>query len=882
MADMKAEELARIIELNREATKTTQELEIAVESLRGRFELRNELLKKEAELDDARIRRDTTLLEILKQTETQRLAAIGNIDTEIAKQTSLIESQQRIIDADKERIRGIKARLTAGEAVGDKELEMFSRAEARTQAANNIIEEAKKRQEALTESKTNYTEVVGELNEAEKENLKNLTEENLKLVDLKKATDSLTASMTQSLQTAAGVNTQFSGLISTMANSTGIMGGMGALLKSTGESFRALFNPVNMLSTIITFAISNFQRFYETIFRVTRELGTTVASGFNAAAAAGSRMGIAMEAQAATANSLAASFVNLGNKQREQTTELLVASYEMQRFGIGASESVTILSGFQRSLGLSSEQSAELATSLVHTARGLGLTSDAVKGLANNMEQFIGYGSRANEVMKETLEVSSRFGIGTDAIAKMSSKLDSLDASITAANTAARELGVAISPLELLRANPAEKMEILADAIKRSGFEGENARFAIKNLSDAFGLSAAQIQQLTKQAENANNEISGIEKSFRDLDGTLQNFFDGQAIDGLVQFKTLLESAAKPVMALLGAFNYVFGLIFGLVNMGLEKLNKFGTVFGVGIGDLLAFVGVAFLVFSLKIGTALMGLAAKASAALGTMGTGFASMITTMSAAATGASAAIGPLLAFGAVILMIGIGIGIAAYGMSLFVKSFEKMTGGQIIAVAVAIVALAYAFTLMAGALMTLSNPISLAGLGTLLVMTAAVIGIGFAIKMATEGIAKMVSSVVELAVALKQLQDVKLDTGITQVITSIFEPFKTAPNDIEVKMKAVAQIPAALEQYAQALTVFNAANGGSTAQVMTEKFVETMTMITEKAAVTSSPSSTGGSTDSARILTIVVEDAEIFKGYIREVIDGKESKKQTNPGG
>jgi hypothetical protein len=247
----------------------------------------------------------------------------------------------------------------------------------------------------------------------------------------------------------------------------------------------------------------------------------------------------------------------------------------------------------------STKSSVEMSTALVHTARNLGLTSDAVKGLAANMSSFVVYGSQANEVMRETLEVSSKFGIGADAIAKFGDKLDSLDASLNLSRTLARDFGVAIDHIALMRANPAEKMEMLAKAMQNVNIHTDAGRFRIRNLADSMGMTAQQTMMLMNQIENGSNKISGMEKGIRDMDIAFQKFTGGQTLDGLAQIKVFIENISKPLMLVFGAINAVVGAIFGLVNAGIEFMNsKFGTFFGAGAGDLIGtFVILGLVIF---------------------------------------------------------------------------------------------------------------------------------------------------------------------------------------------------------------------------------------------------------------------------------------------
>lgn len=881
MAGYTPEELANLAKLmadnakiTTDLTQRTTDLKDAIQNNIDVIKNKAELLEKTSQLEALQLQQAEAMLKMLSQDFDQREKTLLQLHDEY-------DANEKIIDLIKEKIRITNDDISTLKANGVKtteDLEKLEKLQQNLEKYNKDNEENIKNQTKIYDAYVNLESIQQETIRGNEKILEQQAQDIISKQKLNEATKSLTASISQSIAGQAGLNSQYNQQIQLAQQAGGVTGVLKMSLAGLTQGFMQAFNPVTMFSTVLTNAIQNFQKFYDAMAKVTRELGTTVSTGFNAAAAAGARMGVDSAAQTATVNALGTAFVNLGNKQREQTTQLLVASYEMQRFGIGAAESITILSGFQRSLGLSAEKSAQLATDLVHTARGLGLTADAVKGLASNMETFIAYGSRANEVMKETLEVSSKFGIGTDAIAKMTAKLDTLEGSLNAANTVARELGVAIDPLQLLRADPAQKMQLVADAIRRSGFEGENARFKIKVLADSLGLTNAQIEMLTKQAEQSSNSIGSWEKTLRSLDTMFQKFTDGQTLDGLAQLKTLLESATKPLMFLLGALNVGLALLLTPLNMFVGWLNKIGTFFGVGLGDALALGTVAILLFSANIGGMLVSLAATATGALSSIGAGLSGMITTTSAAATAAAEGIPFLLAFGAAIFLIGIGIGMAAAGMALLIKSFKDLTGDEIVAASMALLGIALGLFAVGAALTALgSNPFTQLGIYSVLALGAAILLVGIGIKMATEGIASMVSSVAELATALAQLKDVDIDGTITKVIKSIIVPFSEAPADFDVKVKAAAQLPPALKEYAEALQIFTTAGGAANAQVMTEKFVETMTKVSEKStSISTSTKSTSGGLENSTIY-IQFNDESQFKAYVKSIVNDDRRYKQ-----
>lgn len=816
--DLTPEELARLAALMGDATKISEKLREEVVKLKKEVEdghevykNRNDILQKEIQLEEEALKKAQAALEFAKQEKEQRNASITVLRQQIEERQRSITSQERELQIVKDSIQIYEEAGDLGETQL-RELQQFR--QTREQLISQL-DALKKGQEALTEAEKIAERLNSEIAAAGKERIKRKKEEELLDQQRKVSIISLTQTLQGHLQVNAGLTTQYNQLAVSLMGNGGAMSFLTGVAKAATNAFASMFNPVTLLGSALFYAWSNFQRFYDTMSKVGRELGTTVTAGFNSAAAAGSRLGVDAGAQVATVNALGTAFVNLGNKQENQTKQLLIASYQMQKFGIGTSESITILSAFDRSLGYSTESSAKMATTLVHTARELGLTSDAVKALATNMNSFVVYGSRANMVMKETLEVASKFGIGADAIAKMGDKLDSLDATLTVSRTLARDFGVAIDHIALMRANPAEKMEILARALQNVNVNTDAGRFKIRNLADSMGLTAQETMALMNQIENGSNKMSGFEKTVRGIDEAFQKFTDGQTLDGLAQIKVFVESIAKPLMLIFGAINAVVGAIFGLINYGIAKLNEFGTIFGVGAGDLIGTLTILTLIV-LKFGSVVGGvastLAGSVTTALGAVSGGLGAMITGLSSAATAAAGGILPLMGFGLAVLLIGGGIALAAYGMAQFVMAFKGFKADEIWAIAGAIIAFAAAVAILINAVAMSAGGafIAVAVLGALAIVFTVI-----------------ASAFTDIATAIKDIAGVDISAPVLN-IKAIYEAIGT-PDDAIAKVKPVVQLSEAMKMYGEAVAVFNTAGGAATSAAMVTAVSNAVTTIT-----------------------------------------------------
>ena len=157
------------------------------------------------------------------------------------------------------------------------------------------------------------------------------------------------------------------------------------------------------------------------------------------------------------------------------------------------------------------------------------------------------------------------------------------------------------------------------------------------------------------------------------------------------------KTSAKHILAM-GAAALMIGAAIYVAAIGVAELVK--SFQGFSATEILA-IAVALLVF----------------------GASIAGMSYIMLSALPGLGVSVGVILAVGAAFLMMGAGVGLAAYGFSLLVESFSEMGAAEILAMAVAFLAFSQALYIFSSAIMLLSlalvslmNPLALSGLAVL----------------------------------------------------------------------------------------------------------------------------------------------------------------------
>ena len=231
-----------------------------------------------------------------------------------------------------------------------------------------------------------------------------------------------------------------------------------------------------------------------------------------------------------------------------------------------------------------------------------------------------------------------------------------------------------------------------------------------------------------------------------------------------------------------------------------EMLAFGAAILMIGGGIAIAALGLSKLVESFQ--NLSGGQIAGALTALVIVGILFAGMLYIL---ATASLTAVGPMLALGLAFLLIGGGIALAAFGMSLLVGSFAELKGGQILAAAVALIFFSAAMVgIVAAAVMsTAAAPAILAMAALLGAIGVAAILMGIGINIAAKGLTLMVEALVQippdqifaLAMAVGKL-------GISLITLGIGSVAAAAGLGILAIALALAAIPLTLGSYVLAL--------------------------------------------------------------------------------
>lgn len=161
-------------------------------------------------------------------------------------------------------------------------------------------------------------------------------------------------------------------------------------------------------------------------------------------------------------------------------------------------------------------------------------------------------------------------------------------------------------------------------------------------------------------------------------------------------------------------------------------------------------------------------------------------MVPAIGALGTAGAVVAGPLLALGAAVALIGLGIGIAAAGLSLLVSSFKDLAGPQLVAAGLALAGIAIGVGLLVVSLSGLGNPLAAAGAAVLLTVGGAIALIGAGIGLAAAGVSLLMKEIPTAASGLKSfsenLENFADPSGAIKGLTDVAEAIQKVADAID----------------------------------------------------------------------------------------------------
>ena len=550
----------------------------------------------------------------------------------------------------------------------------------------------------------------------------------------------------------------------------GHSGGIGGMVKNIGKGLATALKPANVMAGLFAkvqeaslMAFASTDQFRADLAKAGASLdqyGGMMQDVSADTAAAGVSMKDTQQAILGLHSGMAG-FNTMADADKET---LVATTAVMSKLGVDAATSAGNLNILTKSMGMNAKEADNATKEIAATAQALGVgQAKMAADFAAAAPQLSAHGSAGVQVFRKLATQAKATGIEMGTLLSIAGQFDTFEGSAEAAGKLNAVLGTQINSIDLLTATEDERIKMLRDSVDASGKSWESMnKFEKQMVASAAGISdvneAGKLFGTTaREMENAANAAEKMALADKELQAQAAN-----ASTATEKVKIIMERFGVVMIPLIDTVHFLLDGIL-LLNQG------FG---GYLIPTLIGFLGVIFLIHKaqqawialqkstialtilqwtwskIRKASALLMIPifwllalAKGASAKGTDMETKANIksIVPKKVANNTTKASIGPTLAFGAAMLMLGAGIFLAAYGLSLFVKAFALLPPGMIWGVVAALGVFAATMIILALIMSTLGA----AAVGPMLAFGLAFLMIGAGVGLAALGMAKFVEA-------------------------------------------------------------------------------------------------------------------------------------------
>lgn len=534
-----------------------------------------------------------------------------------------------------------------------------------------------------------------------------------------------------------------------------------------GEQFLKLFDISNIFKNI-TSLMSDVVKANEKLVATTGQINLMTAD-----------MGRGLESYALGYGDMAASMGTLytsmsgfSTLNKDVQKDLAGSAARMNNLGVSVETTGKIFNDLTKSLKMSSGDAMKTSELIARTAIGIGVApAKMAADFGASMSKLSVYGKQGIDVFIALEKQSKALGVEmTSLLGIVGEQFDTFEGAAGAAGKLNAILGGDyLNSVEMLNATESERVEMLRNSISMSGKNFDSMdKFEKKAIAASLGISDLNEAQKMLGTISAKDSIEMQKQAASQKELETAQKASADTMKQLSLSMNELLVIAKPFADILKSVITSFSELPGWAKLVVVAVGMLISNFGIlgAIGGKIA--GVFSLIrtsmFGVAAATAQAGAAAPpAAAGVGMLG--------------TAASLSAGQILALGAAMLMLGGGIGLAAWGMSKLVDSFAKLSGEQIIGAVLSIGILSFAMFQMTAALFAMVPAIIAAGAAGiasapgLLALGGAVLLVGGGIGLAAWGMSKLTDSITNLisnaGTGLKNIAD-----GVTELSAALIK--------------------------------------------------------------------------------------------------------------
>lgn len=458
---------------------------------------------------------------------------------------------------------------------------------------------------------------------------------------------------------------------------------------------------------------------------------------------------------------------------KDTTKDLIDTTSKLEKFGISSEDTAKNIMTLTKATGMSLDAARKLQIQFAVLADDIGLPpKQLAEEFSSAAPKLAMYGADMTKVFVGLAKASKETGLSINSLIGITSKFNTFEGAADAAGKLNAILGGdLLNSTELMLASDEDRAKMVQESLVLSGKNWES----LNRFEKMAIASAAGIQDMDEATRFFNPSQNKMTVGLRDAQEAAKKLEErAQDVQEVSQrWDNVMKSLSLTMRPFIGVIEGLVGAFAWLI----DELNKLGgantaaIIFSVGIliASLIKVGSVLTSLIKIKEAfSAASGFSSKMIALFGkeaeksgeNTGKGSARMADGIRSIGRAATESAKGLFALGFLIISVGTSIGLAAYGVSNMVGAFAKLNGDQIWGAIGAIAALGVAIAGIVAALSLLASStfITTIGLGILVGVAAAMLAIGYSIKLAAEGIGNAISKVIQantnLISAMKEL--------------------------------------------------------------------------------------------------------------------------------
>ena len=505
-------------------------------------------------------------------------------------------------------------------------------------------------------------------------------------------------------------------------------------------------------------------------------------------------------------------FNNLSNVEQ---TELAETTGLLEHMGVSSTTTAANMHFLSAAMGMTAQESAKTQRQLFVLAQDIG---QAPAAMAEDFQaaapQMAKFGKEGTEVFKKLAVNAKHAGMEVSQLLSITEKFDTFAGAAESVGHLNAVLGGPyLSSLQMVEAtDPTERMRLLSKAVGDAGASFDDmSYYQRKTLTEAMGLSDVSELALVMRdgfdatvpaVASTQSELAELAEQSRDFN-TLADEMAQLVRSIAIGFLPLIK-ALKTGIQWIQDLNDATGKWLIPTMMGLVIAVSLGVAALTALAGALLGAGAAAAALN-----SVMSLFGGGGGGGGGSGGTIETVTTGIASVARSAAEAAVSIIAFGAAILLAGVGIAVAATGLALLVVSFSALTGQQMVAALAAIILLSLTFVGFSLILASLVKSGALEGAESgLLALGAAFLMVGIGIAFAAAGVGAMTYAFSLLVVAVSALFQA-LDTDKLTIFVSSLTTLGLSIANLAIAVPVLAALGTGLVAFAYALSFIDTEN-------------------------------------------------------------------------